>query len=158
MAAVPMLRMRHVLLLALLTVSPAAGEESMNASAAREFVADSMFSYSCFDGTDGAGLILADGSAVGSVRITGRGATRYLRLPPGTLYVRDDRICAKLNGLYFEPCFDLTRTSDKSFRGSVSGLGFMYCDFNRGGRTRLARRHGSKKVNVDFLAGATLRR
>lgn len=153
-----MLRMRHVLLLSLLAVSPAAGEETMNASAAREFVAGTLFNYSCFDGTDGSGLILADGSAVGSMRVTGRGATRFLRLPPGTLYVRDERICAKLNGLYFEPCFDLTRISDKSFRGSVSGFGFMYCDFNRGGHTRIARRHGPKKVNVDFLAGATLRR
>jgi hypothetical protein len=150
--------MRHVLALFLLAVSPAAGEETMNASAAREFVTGTLFSYSCFDGTDGSGLILSDGAAVGSVRITGQGTTRHLRLPPGTLYVRDDRVCAKLNGLYFEPCFDLTRTSDKSFRGSVSGLGFMYCDFKRGDRTRLARRHGPKKVNVDFLAGATLRR
>ena len=31
----------------------------------------------------------------------------------------------------FEPCFNLERMDDRSFRGSVSGLGFLYCDFTR---------------------------
>ena len=31
----------------------------------------------------------------------------------------------------FEPCFNLDKTNDKSFRGSVSGMGFAYCDFTR---------------------------
>ena len=31
----------------------------------------------------------------------------------------------------FEPCFKLNRTSDHSFRGSVLGVGFAYCDFTR---------------------------
>ena len=31
----------------------------------------------------------------------------------------------------FEPCFNLVRLDDRSFRGAVSGLGFAYCDFTR---------------------------
>jgi hypothetical protein len=33
----------------------------------------------------------------------------------------------------FEPCFNLDKTNEASFRGSVSGLGFAYCDFTRRG-------------------------
>jgi hypothetical protein len=31
----------------------------------------------------------------------------------------------------FEPCFNLDRTNANSFRGSITGLGFAYCDFTR---------------------------
>ena len=31
----------------------------------------------------------------------------------------------------FSPCFNLTRLDEKSFRGSVSGLGFASCEFTR---------------------------
>ncbi|MCC7347998.1 MAG: hypothetical protein IT538_11425, partial [Variibacter sp.] len=34
---------------------------------------------------------------------------------------------------FFEPCFNLQQTGDRSFRGSISGFGFAYCDFVRGG-------------------------
>ena len=40
-------------------------------------------------------------------------------------------MCASLKGMPFEPCFNLDKTNDQSFRGSVSGLGFAYCDFTR---------------------------
>jgi hypothetical protein len=30
-----------------------------------------------------------------------------------------------------QPCFNLDRTDPVSFRGSVSGLRFAYCDFTR---------------------------
>jgi hypothetical protein len=33
--------------------------------------------------------------------------------------------------MLFEPCFHLEKTDDRSFRGSLSGLGFAYCDFTR---------------------------
>ena len=52
-------------------------------------------------------------------------------LPAGTLQVNGDRYCASLRGLPFEPCFNLNRTSQVSFRGAISGLGFAYCDFHR---------------------------
>jgi hypothetical protein len=32
-----------------------------------------------------------------------------------------------------EPCFNVDRTDQQSFRGSVSGLPFAYCDFVRRG-------------------------
>jgi hypothetical protein len=40
-------------------------------------------------------------------------------------------VCASLQGIPFEPCFNLDKTNDQSFRGSVSGFGFAYCDFTR---------------------------
>jgi hypothetical protein len=53
-------------------------------------------------------------------------------LPAGTLRVKGETYCASLPGSVIEPCFNLDRTDDRSFRGSVSGLGFfMYCDFTR---------------------------
>ena len=53
-------------------------------------------------------------------------------LPPNTLRVKGDAICASLKGLSFEPCFSLSRTSDHTFRASVNGMGMIaYCDFTR---------------------------
>jgi len=52
-------------------------------------------------------------------------------LPAGTLKIRNDQYCASMRGMPFEPCFNVTRTSQVSFRGAVSGFGFAYCDFNR---------------------------
>ena len=45
--------------------------------------------------------------------------------------VRGEAVCASLQGMLFEPCFHLEKTDDRSFRGSLSGLGFAYCDFTR---------------------------
>jgi hypothetical protein len=45
--------------------------------------------------------------------------------------VKGDQYCAAIRGMPFEPCFNLNRTSHVSFRGSVSGFSFAYCDFNR---------------------------
>jgi hypothetical protein len=39
-----------------------------------------------------------------------------------------------VKGAFFNPCFDLNKTSAQSFRGAISGFGFAYCDFTRGGR------------------------
>jgi hypothetical protein len=52
-------------------------------------------------------------------------------LPTGTLRTSGDRYCASVRGLPFEPCFNIDRTSQVSFRGSISGLGFAYCNFTR---------------------------
>ena len=43
--------------------------------------------------------------------------------------------------LPFEPCFNLEKTDASSFRGSVSGMGFAYCDFHhqRGNQMLMAR-------------------
>ena len=110
----------------------AAKAETLGADEARRFIAGKHFSYSCFDGTSGHGRIYPDGSVAGYIQIGGSGPQRFAVLPAGTLRVKGDRYCASLRGVPFEPCFNLNRTSTVSFRGAVSGLGFAYCDFNRG--------------------------
>ena len=72
-----------------------------------------------------------DGSVIASLQLQGSGAARALWLPAGTLRVKGDTYCAALKGMAFEPCFNLTRIDDRTFRGAVSGLGFAYCDFTR---------------------------
>lgn len=121
-------------------VGPAMAQ-SMNADEARKFVAGKMFAFNCFDGTKGVGRILDDGSAQGSVQFGGTGQMRGMRLPTNTLQVRGQQICASIKGLPFDPCFNLSKSDNVSFRGSVSGLGFAYCDFRKHGnaRTILAR-------------------
>ena len=55
-----------------------------------------------------------------------------MRLPPGTLKVKGDAVCASLKGLKSEPCFNLNRTGEQSFRASLPGLGLIaHCDFVR---------------------------
>ena len=112
---------------------------SMTADEARKFVAGKMFAFTCFDGTRGAGRVFDDGGAAGAVQFSGSGPNRFMRLPGNTLQVRGQAICASIKGIPFEPCFNLTKTSERSFRGSVSGMGFAYCDFRHQGRIQLAR-------------------
>lgn len=129
-----------VLAISVLLFAAPASAESLNAKQARAFVAGKLFSYQCFDGTNGVGRINNDGSAAGTIRIAGKDPTRHVRLPINTLYESGDKICATLKGLPFTPCFVLTKTSEYSFRGAVSGMGFMYCDFMRGGRPVMTKR------------------
>lgn len=117
-------------------VGPALAE-SMNAEEARKFVAGKMFAFNCFDGTKGVGRIHEDGSAQGNVQFGGSGQTRGMRLPSNTLQVRGQQICASIKGMPFDPCFNLNKTDQVSFRGSVSGLGFAYCDFRKHGNARV---------------------
>jgi hypothetical protein len=123
----------------------------MRADEARRFIAGKHFSYSCFDGTSGNGRIYADGSVAGYIQIGGSGPRRYVVLPAGTLRVSGGRYCASLRGVPFEPCFNLDRTSQVSFRGSISGLGFAYCDFNRrSARSELHRAtHRLRNIRAD---------
>jgi hypothetical protein len=118
-------------------VTAPAFAETMNADEARKFVAGKTFAFNCFDGTKGMGRILNDGSAQGAVQFSGNGDLRHMRLPTNTLQVRGQQICASIKGMPFEPCFNLDKTDNVSFRGSVSGLGFAYCDFRRQGNGRL---------------------
>jgi len=105
----------------------------MNADEARRFVAGKVFSFTCFDGTRGAGRILDDMGAAGSIQFSGSGPIRHVRLPGNTLQIRGQSVCASLKGLPFEPCFNLDKQDEVSFRGSVSGMGFAYCDFHHQG-------------------------
>ena len=105
----------------------------MTADEARRFVSGKVFAFTCFDGTRGAGRILDDMGAAGSVQFSGAGPIRHVRLPGNTLQVRGQAVCASLKGVPFEPCFNLDKQDDRSFRGSVSGMGFAYCDFRHPG-------------------------
>jgi hypothetical protein len=119
--------------LAAAVVAPALAGQTMNADEARRFVSGKVFAFTCFDGTRGAGRILDDGGAAGSVQFAGAGPMRHVRLPGNTLQVRGQAVCASLKGIPFEPCFNLVKNTERSFRGSVSGMGFAYCDFRHQG-------------------------
>jgi hypothetical protein len=120
--------------------------EPMNAETARRFVSGKLFAFNCFDGSRGTGRIYGDGSVIGTIQFNGSAQPRAVWLPAGTLRVKGEAVCASLKGMPFEPCFNLDRTDERSFRGSVSGMGFAYCDFTRrmsvagiGARVQLAR-------------------
>ncbi len=118
--------------LALLLAATPAGAQMMSAEAAKRFVAGKLFAYTCIDGSRGLGRIYADGSVIGTIQTNGSGPVKSVWLPPNTLRVKGDAICASLKGLSFEPCFSLSRTSDHTFRASVNGMGMIaYCDFTR---------------------------
>ena len=105
----------------------------MNADEARRFVAGKVFAFTCFDGTRGSGRILDDMGAAGAVQFSGATRVRHMRLPGNTLQVRGQAVCASIKGIPFEPCFNLEKKDERSFRGSVSGMGFAYCDFRHQG-------------------------
>src|ERR1700719_3660583 len=109
----------------------------MNAEEAKRFVSGKIFSFTCFDGTRGAGRILEDMGAAGSIQFGGSGPIRNVRLPGNTLQIRGQAVCASLRGIPFEPCFNLDRQDERSFRGSVSGMGFAYCDFRHQGAAQM---------------------
>jgi hypothetical protein len=118
------------LLVGLMMSLPAMAGE-MTAEEARNFVIGKLFSYNCFEGTRGQGFVYADGSVAGSVQFQGHGRVHFAALPPGTLRVSGQTVCASLRGLPISPCFNLERTGGESFRGSIAGLGFAYCNFTR---------------------------
>lgn len=109
----------------------------MTADEARRFVAGKVFAFTCFDGTRGAGRFLDDMGVAGAVQFSGSGPVRHLRLPGNTLQIRGQAVCASIRGLPFEPCFNLERKDDRNFRGSVSGMGFAYCDFHHQGAAQM---------------------
>ena len=120
---------RYAIVMVTLLASSPVLAESLVAEAARRFVVGKLFAFTCFDGSRGAGRIYSDVSVIGTLQFHGSGPVRSIWLPAGTLKVKGEAICASLNGIPIEPCFDLNRTDEQSFRGSVSGLDFAYCDF-----------------------------
>jgi hypothetical protein len=119
-------------------VAPADARE-LRANEASRFVVGKMFAFTCYDGTSGAGRVFADGSASGSVKMQGKEPARFMSVPPGTLRIQNDQVCASLRGVLFEPCFNVLQTSGRSFRGSVQGMEFAFCNFvRRGGRGDIA--------------------
>jgi hypothetical protein len=115
-------------IVALLASGPALAE-SLDAAAAQRFVLGKLFDFTCFDGSRGSARAYDDGSVIGTIQLRGTGSDHLVWLPAGTLKVKGDKVCVALEGLSSEPCFDLNRTDDDSFRGSVSGSDFAYCDF-----------------------------
>jgi hypothetical protein len=109
----------------------------MTADEARRFVAGKVFAFTCFDGTRGAGRVLDDMGAAGAVQFSGAGPVRHIRLPGNTLQIRGQAVCASIKGIPFEPCFNLDKQDERSFRGSVSGMGFAYCDFHHQGAAQM---------------------
>jgi hypothetical protein len=122
--------LRAVALVAGLTTALPAIAGEMTASEARQFVVEKLFSYTCFDGTRGMARVHADGSVEGSIQPRA-GLMRYSTMPVGTLRVEGERVCASLPRAALQPCFYLERTNAESFRGSIAGLSFAYCDFTR---------------------------
>jgi hypothetical protein len=140
---------RIAVLLAGLTAALPAGAGEMKADEARRFVIGKLFSYTCFEGTRGAGRIFADGSVAGTIQFRGEGPVRYVTLPSGTLNVKGERVCASLRGLFFEPCFNLVKTDARSFTGSVSGMSFASCQFTRrGGRSEFIASRSKSRVEA----------
>jgi hypothetical protein len=121
--------LRFAVVLSVVAIATPSFAESMNAEAARRFVGNKQFSFTCFEGSVGSGRIGIDGSVAGVIRIRGAAPTRFIHLPPGTLFAKEDRVCSYVKGAFFNPCFNLEKTGANSFRGAVSGFGFAYCDF-----------------------------
>jgi len=127
-----------VVLAALLAGAGSVAGEQLNVEAARQFVLGKLFAFNCFEGTRGAGRIYSDGSVAGTVQFGGNGPVRYVVLPPNTVRQQGQAVCASVAGVPFQPCFNVDRTDPQSFRGSVSGLRFAYCDFTRRNNRPLA--------------------
>jgi hypothetical protein len=118
-------------------IAPVLAGQMMNADEARRFVAGKVFAFTCFDGTRGTGRVLDDMGAAGAVQFSGSGPVRHMRLPGNTLQIRGQAVCASIKGVPFEPCFNLDKRDERSFRGSVSGMAFAYCDFRHQGAAQM---------------------
>ena len=118
---------RHAVVVAsLLSFSPALAE-NLDAEAARQFIVGKLFAFTCADGSRGIARVFDDGSVVGTIQFHGSQLGRPVWLPTETLKLTGETVCASLNGT--ELCFAVSKTSDQSFRASVTGLDFAYCDF-----------------------------
>jgi hypothetical protein len=126
--------------------------EELGPEQARAFVVGKLFSYTCFEGTAGVGRIFADGSVVGTIRMRGEGPPRFAALPAGTIRIDGQSMCAHLAGLPFTPCFRVEKLDYKSFRGSLAGLNFAYCDFyQRNPRSQLISRRSDPSAAAPVL-------
>ncbi|MGU3496989.1 hypothetical protein ACLBXM_23350 [Xanthobacteraceae bacterium A53D] len=143
--------MRSILLAA--TVVAVAGAGSVSAQTltpeqAKAFVVGRSFAFTCFEGSTGAGRIFADGSVAGTLTQRAQGIARYVRLPANTVRMREDNVCGFIEGMTFEPCFTVTKTSATTFRGTLAGVDSMWCEFVREGsdRTRMVQRRSKPKA------------
>jgi hypothetical protein len=91
-------------------------------SAGVAFVIGKSFTFNCFDGSRGVVRIYDNGLVIGTIQFQGAGPVRSVWLPAGMLKVKGEAVCASLEDIPIEPCFDPSRTGDQSFRGSLSGF------------------------------------
>jgi hypothetical protein len=146
--------MRIVVTLACLVAAFQARAGELKPEEARRLVVGKLFSFNCFEGTSGAGRVYSDGSVAGVIRFQGSSAGRYMSLPPGTLHVKGDSVCASLRGSSMEPCFSLYQIDERSFRGSIAGLNFASCNFTRrSGRTEVARATSAPRAIHSAVSG-----
>jgi hypothetical protein len=153
--------MRVAVVCAFVLGTASAMAEELAPEQARAFVVGKLFSYTCFDGTVGMGRIFSDGSVVGTIRPGGQGQVRFAALPAGTIKVNGTAMCAHLSGLPIEPCFRVQKLDYHSFRGSVAGLSFAYCDFHQHNpRTEISSRSAKRDTApapADTTTLATMR-
>jgi hypothetical protein len=128
---IPRTILRIVVTLACLIAALPARAVELKAEEARRLVVGKLFSFNCFEGTTGAGRVLADGSVSGIVRFQGSRAFRYVNLPANTLRVHGESVCASVRGMAIEPCFTLNQLDERTFKGAVTGLSFASCQFTR---------------------------
>ena len=131
---------RSAIIIGMLVAAGPSSAEMLAPDAARTFIAGKTFAFNCFDGTRGSGRINSDGSVAGSIQIGGAGEPRNVTLPVGTLQIKGQAYCASVRGLPFEPCFNVNRTTEQSFRGSLMGMGSAFCEFTHRNRPAAARR------------------
>src|SRR5689334_6471069 len=112
--------LRTVVALSAFAIAVPALAEPMNADAARKFVAGKHFAFTCFDGSVGQGRIFNDGAVAGVIKMGGSGPIRFMHLPAGTLFANGEKVCSHVKGAFFNPCFNLDKTSANSFRGAIS--------------------------------------
>ena len=75
---------RCIIVVAGLVAAMPAWAGELKPEEARRFIAGKYFSYTCFEGSTGAGRINADGSVVGTIQVGGAGSTRLVALPTTT--------------------------------------------------------------------------
>ncbi len=108
-----------------------ASAEELAPEQARAFVAGKLFAYTCFDGTARDGPYLPgwfrgrDHSTAGQQGSALCGVAAGHHQGDPNLDVRTSK------GLPIEPCFRVQKLDVRSFRGSLSGLGFAYRDFHQ---------------------------
>ena len=97
---------RNILILAALGVAVPAAAGELRPEEAKHFIAGKHFSYTCFDGTTGAGRIASDGSVAGTIQVRGSGPAHFVTLPAGTIRLQPDFDCPpRVHGIPFQPCF-----------------------------------------------------
>ena len=106
----------------------------MNADEARKFVAGKVFAFTCFDGTRGAGRIMDDLGAVGSVQFSGSGPIRRVRLPGNTLQIRGQAVCASIKGHAVRAVLQSRQAGRSLFPRLRFGHGFRLLRFPSPGR------------------------